>query len=60
MNVFYEVNDEPIVISKATIDRMLKEDDPAEVIGQYLINCYNAKYRQDKAAEGMLENGKTI
>ncbi len=42
----YDVNQEPIVLSKATLDRFLKEDKPGDLIALYTFYYYTAKWQR--------------
>jgi hypothetical protein len=41
----YDNNQEPIVLSKATLDRLLKEDKPGDLIALYTFYYYTAKWQ---------------
>ena len=56
----YNIQEEPLVISKALTDKLLKEDNPSELIGLYLFYYYTAKWQetnQPKATIGYVANG---
>lgn len=43
---FYDVEDEPITISKITFDILLKEEDPANLIALYSFYYYTVKFNR--------------
>ena len=47
----YDVNQEPIVTSKATFDILLKQDQPSDLIALYHFYYYTAKWQQTNHAK---------
>jgi hypothetical protein len=61
--IIYAVQDEPIVISKALIDLLLKEDHPTELIALYTFYYYTSKWQktdQPKATDNFCEQGLSM
>jgi len=60
MIINYDIEDEPIVIHKAVMDKFLKKDKPADLISLYLFYYYTAKWQktnQPKATTGYCATG---
>ena len=58
--VNYSVHEEPIVISKATLDIFLKQKKPGDLIALYIFYYYTAKWQQTnkpKATDGYCMKG---
>jgi len=52
--VKYSKSEEPIVISKATSDRILKEDKPADIMALYWFYYYTAKWQGNNQAKSAI------
>ena len=60
MKASYEKSEEPIVISKALLDLLLKQDKPSDVIALYIFYYYTAKWQktnQVKSTTGYTAQG---
>ncbi len=56
----YDVNAEPIILTKYTMDRFLQEDKPADLIALYSFYYYTAKWQgtnKAKATGGYVAKG---
>ena len=61
--IIYDVQNEPIVVSKALIDLLLKEDHPSELISLYMFYYYTSKWQktqQPKATDSFCEQGLSM
>lgn len=62
-SIHYDRNQEPIILSKILLDKLLKQDNPSDLIALYSFYYYTAKWQktnQPKATDNYCMNGLKI
>jgi hypothetical protein len=58
VSVDYELGKEIIAVTKATVDRILKSDNPADALALYMFYAYTAKWQETNSAYATTQYSK--